>query len=442
MDITMHSEYDLETALKLRTADTTDTLAFQKPLLLKHLRQAINAPYYSSLFQSLKLEPEDIQTPNDLDLLPFTRRDHLEQDPTAFQAVPPILFADLAMTSGTTGTSIPVPYTTNDLHRLAFNECMGFWGAGVRQEDSFLLSVTLDRCFIAGLAYYSGLIRLGATTIRSGPGQPSRQWEIIRQFKPNSIVGVPTFLLKLATWAQEHGINPAAHGIQRIVTIGEPIRRGDFSLTPLGTLLEEAWDAQLFSSYGATEIETAFCDCQAGAGGHIHPEFMIVEIIDEHGNRLPPGRPGEVVVTPLGVEGLPLLRFQTGDVARLHTGPCTCGWQTPRLGPIEGRLAQRLKFHGTTLYPETIFQALQEIPEIQAAYIEVRSSFDLADDIRVVVGSDIPLPESLIAEHLQARLRVRPKVTVKSKAEVQNTMELTGGHKPKKFFDLRHEKTI
>ena len=168
---------------------------------------------------------------------------------------------------------------------------------------------------------------------------------------------------------------------------------------------------------------------------------MIAEIIDDEGNVLPAGKPGELVVTPLGVEGLPLIRFRTGDVARLHKEPCDCGWNTPRLGAIEGRLAQRLKCKGTTLYPEMIFQILQEKSEIRSSYIEVRSSYDLSDEINVVVGVDEPSENDNdhIAEFLQARLRVRPDITILQHAIVQEKMEKGGGRKIKRFFDMRGE---
>ena len=144
------------------------------------------------------------------------------------------------------------------------------------------------------------------------------------------------------------------------------------------------------------------------------------------------------MVTPLGVEGVPLVRFRTGDIARLHTEPCECGWNTPRLGAIEGRLAQRLKFRGTTLYPEIIFQALDEIQQVDFSYIEVRSLFDLSDDIKVVAGIDSgAITQERIAEHLQARLRVRPEVEVVNKTQVMEKMRDAGGRKLKRFFDLR-----
>lgn len=434
----MQNNFNIKDAIALRQATPQEISHHQESLLQNHLRQALKAPFYRKLFARENCRPEDINIDN-LSALPLTARHDMEADPKDFFATKGASQVDLALTSGSTGSPVLVPYTAHDLERLAFNEQLSFYGAGIRESDRLLLCVTLDRCFIAGLAYYTGLIKLGAACIRSGAGQPARQWDLINQLQPSGLVGVPSFLLKMAHWGKTHRYNPAKSGIKTLITIGEPIRRADNTLTPLGQELAEAWQGQIFSSYGATELETAFCECTAGGGGHVHPELMLTEIIDEQGKPVSAGNPGEVVVTPLGVEGFPLIRFRTGDIARLHTTPCACGWQTARLGPIEGRLAQRLKVKGTTLYPEMIFQALQELPEVTASYLEVRAAYDLADDVRVVIGVDNPADVEVqrIADHLQARLRVKPEISIKNRGMVQETMEKAGGRKLKRFFDLR-----
>ncbi|HIJ78961.1 MAG: AMP-binding protein [Desulfobulbaceae bacterium] len=437
MTQSFYEKYNLEDGLSLRRADLARQEQVQVELLQMHLMQAANTHFYRNLWQQVDFSLSQVDSLADLQALPMTSRQDLDAGSVAFIHADAELPADITLTSGTTGEAIIVPYTAADLDRLAFNEMMAFYSAGVRPGDRVLLCVTLDRCFIAGLAYYSGIVKLGATAVRSGPGNFARQWELIHKLKPAAIVGVPSFLLKLAQWGEENGTNPQQSGVGALVTIGEPIRKSDLTLTPLGQLLEEAWGAKLFSSYGATELETAFGECAASCGGHVHPELMMVEIIDDQGNPVSPGNPGEVVVTPLGVKGFPLVRFRTGDVARLHVGPCACGWQTPRLGPIEGRLAQRLKYKGTTLYPEMIFQALDEVPGLGPYYVEVHSAYDLSDEVRIVIGADEELPMESISALLQARLRVRPVVVTRFKAEVVAKIENTDGRKIKKFFDLR-----
>ena len=434
----MKREYLLEEGLKWRETDPSQYEKERVNLLKAHLREAMKVPFYQERFSRIGFDPEDIKTLKDVESMPLTSRADLDEKWDKFDRSSSLDIRDISLTSGTTGRPVVVPYTANDLERLAYNEQMAFWGAGIRSRDTLLLCVTLDRCFVAGVAYFSGAIRLGATVIRSGPGNPARQWELIRRLRPTAIVGVPSFLLNMALWGKEHGIDPKDAGIRSLVVIGEPVRRYDHTLTLLGKKLKELWLANICSSYGATELETGFTECKAGCGGHIHPDLCVVEIVDDEGKTVSPGDAGEVVVTPLGVEGLPLVRFRTGDVARIHEGPCPCGWRTPRLGPVEGRLAQRLKFKGTTLYPDMIFSVLQEMGEGTCSYVEVRSSYDLSDEVKVVIGSDESgLDESVVSDLLQARLRVRPEIEVRSREEVLARMTSHGGRKPKRFFDFR-----
>jgi len=438
MQMDGRNRYSLERALALRQSSPEAIAKLQLDLLQAHLRQAQQTRFYREQFAGNGIDPTAITNFDQFRKLPFTCRADIDRDPSAFGVASPGLIRDIALTSGTTGEPVVVPYSEADLLRLAFNECVAYYSVGVRPDDRVLLTATLDRCFIAGLAYYQGVTLLGAEAIRSGPGQPARQWQIIEKLRPRILVGVPTFLVDVGRWGLANGIDVASCSIDTIITIGEPARRPDLVPNQLGLQLQEIWGARVYSSYGATEFETAFGECPAEAGGHVHPELMLVEIVDDVGNLLPDGAPGEVVVTPLGVEGFPLVRFRTGDVARLHGGPCKCGWSTKRLGPLEGRLAQRLKFKGTTMYPETIFHCLQEIAEVKHCYVEIRAAADGADDVTVVVGCDAACNAQSLEEKLQARLRVRPRVVMKTSGEVFAAMTADGGRKPKKFFDYRH----
>ena len=431
--------YGVTEALELRCLSPESIEKTQLTFLRKHLLHAAQIPFYTE-----RLRGTEIVSGSETDLseflqsLPLTSRVDLDQHHDQFGLTDFKPIHDVALTSGTTGNSVVVPYTESDLERLAFNEAISFYSAGVRKNTKVLLTVTLDRCFIAGLAYYSGVTFLGGTAIRSGPGQPARQWDVINRLHPDVIVGVPTFLLELGRWGQQNNINVAGSSVKTIITIGEPARKPDCTPTPVGLEIENIWQAKIYSSYGATEFETAFGECSAGHVGHVHPELMIAEIIDDNGNVVKGGERGEVVVTPLGVEGFPLVRFRTGDISRMYSSPCSCGWNTKRLGPIEGRLAQRLKYRGTTIYPESIFHVLQDLDSITGSYVEVRDTTDGADDVIVVVGSDDGrLDKKEIESLLQARLRVIPAVQVKTSREVVETMTVEGGRKPKKFFDFR-----
>ena len=200
------------------------------------------------------------------------------------------------------------------LQRLAYNEYTSFTCAGGAADDIYQLMLTLDRQFMAGMAYYSGIRKLGAGIIRVGPGVPSLQWETISRLKPTAIVAVPSFILKLIQYAKEHAIDINKSSVKKAICIGENIRNTDFSLNVLGKKITEAWDIKLYSTYASTEMQTAFTECNEGKGGHHNPELLIVELLDENNQPVDAGKPGEVTITTLGVEGMPLLRYKTGDI--------------------------------------------------------------------------------------------------------------------------------
>jgi phenylacetate-CoA ligase len=187
-------------------------------------------------------------------------------------------------------------------------------------------------------------------------------------------------------------------------------------------------------------MATAFTDCSNGCGGHLLSELIIVEILDNAGDPVAVGETGEIVVTPLGIEGTPLLRYRTGDIAQLHIDPCACGRETPRLGPILGRRAQMLKCRGTTLFPPAVSAILQQIDNVQGHYLEVFSEYDLSDRLRVVVGCDGNLNAAAVAEQIVAKTRVKPEVVLVSPAEIRKKTLQPKMRKPVTFFDYRDKK--
>jgi phenylacetate-CoA ligase len=411
----------------------------QDALLRSHVRTLAElSPYYRRRFAEGGIEPEAVRGCRDLPLLPFTGKEDLERENRDFLCVSETEIVDLCLTSGTTGTPVPLWQTRRDLERLACNEEVSFRRMGIGPADRVLVAVALDRCFMAGMAYFLGLTRIGATAIRGGSGSLAHLVELVRYQRPTAIVGVPTLLLALADRLQAEGAEPTRAGVRRLVCIGEPVRGRDLRLSPLGERLRGRWQATVFGTYASTEMATAFSDCEAGMGGHLSPELIVVEIVDEQGRMLPPGEPGEVVATPLLVTGMPLLRFRTGDIAILHTEPCACGRLSPRLGPVLGRKAQMLKMRGTTVYPPGVFAVLQEFAPVCGYYLEVFDDFALSERLRVVVASRDPaLTAETVAERLAARLRVKPEVVIAPAEEVAAKTTQDGKRKPVVFFDYR-----
>jgi phenylacetate-CoA ligase len=405
--------------------------------LLKYLSQ--NSPYYKELFAKHGIDIAAIKTLQDLTQLPTTEKDDLQKRNNDFLCVPQSQIIEYTSTSGTLGSPVTVPLTEGDLLRLAQNEYNSFTCADGTAGDVYQLMLTLDRQFMAGIAYYSGIRKMGAGIIRLGPGVPSLQWETIQRLKPTAIVAVPSFILKLIGFAKANGIDMNRTSVKKAICIGENIRNTDFSLNMLGKKISESWDIQLYSTYASTEMQTAFTECSAGKGGHHQPDLVIVELLDENDIPVPPNTPGEVTITTLGVEAMPLLRYKTGDICTYIDKPCTCGRTSLRLSPLIGRKKQMIKFKGTTLYPPALFDLLNEREEILDFVVEIYSDEIGLDQVQLYL---VPADTSEECDHqirayLQARLRVSPHIKYLTAEEMVKVQFPEAGRKAVKFVDKR-----
>jgi phenylacetate-CoA ligase len=398
-----------------------------------------HSPFYRQLFSKHKVNINDIRSVADLSLIPVTTKDDLQRQNDDFLCVPAIDVVEYMSTSGTLGSPVTIALTENDLNRLAYNEYNSFLCAEGTKQDIYQLMLTLDRQFMAGIAYYSGIRKLGAGMVRLGPGVPALQWETIKRLKPTAIVAVPSFILKLIQFAKETGIDINQTSVKKAICIGENIRNTDFSLNILGKKITEAWDIQLFSTYASTEMQTAFTECVQGKGGHYQPELLIVELLDENNQPVEPYTPGEVTITTLGVEGMPLLRYKTGDICMFFDEPCACGRTSLRLSSIIGRKKQMIKFKGTTLYPPALFDLLNEREEILDFVIEVYSNEIGLDQVSLylVPAEDNEECDHRIRAYLQARLRVSPHIKYVTVEEIQKIQFSEASRKPIKFIDKR-----
>lgn len=423
---------------KLEFSAPREIRAVQEGLLRRHLQYlAAHSPYYRSLFKARSIDPAAI-TLDTLHTLPLTDKTVLGQHNEEFVAVPRSAIVDMVLSSGTTGRPTTMMYTENDLRRLAYNEELSLESCGLTRDDIVLLTCTMDRCFIAGLAYFSGVRSLGAAAIRNGLSGFESHLDIIERLKPTAIVGVPTFLLKLGQFLSSRDIDPHTTGISRLICIGEPVRDRTLQFLRVGESLEAVWGAKVYSTYASSETITSFCECTAQQGGHLHPNLAVVELVNDQGEVLPSGEMGEVVVTPLAMEGMPLLRFKTGDMSFLLDAPCSCGRQSPRLGPIVGRKNHMIKFRGTTLYPNSIYAVLDALPGISEYYVTATSDFDLSDVVKVTVAlRDPSCTVEMITDTLQAHLRVRPEVVVASEEDVKSQVFAGYSRKLIRFVDKR-----
>jgi len=398
-----------------------------------------NSPFYKRLFASAGVDTGKVQTLADLQRLPVTTKEDLQQYNNDFLCVPVTKLIEYTSTSGTLGSPVTIALTENDLQRLAFNEYSSFLCADGKPSDIYQLMLTLDRQFMAGMAYYAGIRKMGAGIIRVGPGVPSLQWQIIERIRPTAIVGVPSFILKLIQYAEDHHINFKNFAVEKAICIGENIRNTDFSLNILGKKISEAWDIRLYSTYASTEMQTAFTECGAGRGGHHNPDLLVVELLNDNNEAVLPGEAGEITITTLGVEGMPLLRYKTGDICLYTEEPCSCGRNSLRLSPVLGRKKQMIKYKGTTLYPPALFDLLNEMEEVKEYVAEVYSNDIGLDEVLLyMVPADTKTEtDHRIRAYLQAKLRVSPHVQYISAPAMQAMQFPEGARKPVKFIDKR-----
>ncbi|MDM1367470.1 AMP-binding protein [Myroides marinus] len=398
-----------------------------------------HSPFYKTLFAERGIDVSTIRTIEDLKSLPLTTKDDLQRQNDAFFCVPKTSIIDYATTSGTLGDPVTFGLTDSDLDRLAENEYQSFKCAGVQEGDVVQLMTTIDRRFMAGLAYFLGLRKLGAGVIRVGAGIPQLQWDSILQYQPKYLIAVPSFLLKLIDYAEKNGIDYNNCSVKGVICIGEALRQADLTPSILADRITEKWDIKLFSTYASTEMGAAFTECEYHQGGHVNPELIITEVLDEENNVVADGELGELTVTTLGVEALPLIRFKTGDMVRKHTSTCSCGRHTYRLGPVEGRKRHMIKYKGTTLYPPAIVDLLNSFPQIKMHLIEVSTNEIGTDEIviRIVTEDDSQEFSKNIKDTFRAKLRVAPKVVIESVEVLQPIVFNPMSRKPITFIDKR-----
>lgn len=426
-------------------ASPSEIEEYQNRLLRKALDYLkINSPFYRKMFAANGIDPNSIRTIHDLTRIPFTEKKDLQIHNEDFLCVPREKIVDYITTSGTLGDPVTFGCTDADLERLAYNEMKSFSCAGVKQGDVVQLMTTLDKRFMAGLAYFLGIRRLGAGIIRVGNGMPELQWDTIRRIKPDTIMCVPSFILRLIDYAEKNGIDYQKSSIKRIIGIGEGLREQDFSLNLLGKRIKEKWDVQLFATYSSTEMGATFSECPCGCGGHVHPELIIVEIIGDDNLPVKDGESGEVVVTTLGVEGMPLLRFRTGDMSRKISEKCQCGRNSYRLTPLIGRKNNMIKLKGTTIYPPAIYDVLDNTPYVVNYVVIVQDSFAGTDEVIVKAGVSTPMQFDMIKDlkdRFRSRIRVAPIVEIMSPDDINVINNPANNRKPIKFIDQRHNQT-
>ncbi len=408
--------------------------------LIKHVANLQNkSPFYQALLKNHAAI--NFSTLEEFAQLPVTSKDDLQQYNEDFYAVSPDQFADVVSTSGTLGAPVFVPLTEADLSRLSANEAYALSVSGITKQDVVCITTTLDKRFMAGMAYYLGVRAIGATAVRTGPGVLGLQWDSILKTQVTAIIGVPSFMLKLIEYALKEGIDLNQSSVKKIICIGEPIRDSKLKLNALGEKITRHWKVGLFSTYASTEMATAFNECQFQMGAHHNPALVYVELLDEAGQQVPDGTVGEITVTSFDVEAMPLLRFKTGDMAYKISAPCSCGRPSFRLSPIVGRKQHLIKLKGTNVYPAAIENVLHSFEAINKYLLVIASDASGADQLTIKLGNESNAHSMVVLaqlkEMLQSNLRVTPKVEWAANEAIDAMLFRNGSRKPMKVLDLR-----
>jgi len=397
-----------------------------------------NVPFYHRKFQEAGVAPEDIKSLEDISRLPTTRKQDLRDNyPFGLFAVPQEEVVRVHASSGTTGKPTVVGYTAKDIETWADLMARDFVMVGVEKKDIFQNAVNYG-FFTGGLGVHYGIERMGAMAVPSGVGNTERQLEIMMDFGVTVLHCTPSYALYLAETAKARGVVDKLN-----------LRIGCFGAEPWSDEsrreLEEALNIKAYDSYGLSEMMgpgVAF-ECQEQDGLHIWEDHFLIEILDKNEQPCAPGEPGELVITSLTKEAMPLIRYHTGDVTYIMEGKCSCGRTSRKLHRFLGRADDMLIVRGINVFPSQIEDVLVGIPEIGSYFQvivdrkkhgldEISIQVELKDEAFTGELSDLARIQKKTEERLKSVLNVRSKIELVEKGSIPRT-----AGKSKKVVDRR-----
>jgi phenylacetate-CoA ligase len=382
---------------------------------IKHVKEV--SSYYKEAFWDFNAD--DIKQISDFNRLPFTRKTALTEHHSQFTAIGAEEIVETVATGGTTGRPIYFPLSANDIDRLAFSQALSFHGIGITREDRALLFTGFDHCSLSGIGSYRGLTLLGVNTARAGMVTHDYCRQYIEHLKPTVLVGTPSFLRRLAVDLSKNNTVVRDWQVQKLICLGESLKTHEMEMNTVGKKLQDLWGAQAFVSYTITEMADTLCECTSQNGGHAHPELIHLEVIDEKGDPAPDGSPGELVATSLGIEGMPLVRYCTGDITFKVPGTCSCGRCSVRIGPVLGRTSEMIRLKTGAVYPLTITNALDEMDELNDYVLILESDDAHSDRVSIHVAAQPSFVEK-IAMHLRSVARVNFPILISNISTIQS----------------------
>ena len=324
-----------------------------------------NVPFYHRKFEHLNIAPEDVQSLGDVTKLPFTTKDDLRDGyPYEMFAVPLREIVRIHSSSGATTKPIVVGYTRNDLKHWADLVARVLSAAGVTKDD--VVQIAFDYgLFTGGFGMHYGAERLGASVIPVSSGNTERQIQVMQDFRSTALVSTPSYALYMIELMDRMGISPA----------GLSLRVGLFGGEPMSEKMRSEIESRLgivaTDNYGISAVMGPGIsgECELKDGLHINEDHFLVEVIDpETLEVLPAGSEGELVITTLGKEGLPMIRYRTRDVTRITYQPCKCGRTTARMSPVRRRTDDMIIVRGVNVYPSEIEKLLYDIEHVEPHY--------------------------------------------------------------------------
>ena len=407
---------------------------------LKHIvRYAYeNVPMYKERFDKIGLKPEHIRTLKDIEKIPYTTKDDLRDNyPFKLLAVPMKKIIRIHASSGTTGKPITCGYTRADLDNWSTCIARILTMAGATDEDIFHVAFGYG-LFTGGFGLHYGIEKLGATVVPVSSGNTERQIMLLKDFGATALIATPSYAMYLAETAKKLGVLGDLK--LRLVCMG-----AEASTAEMHEALYRILGAFPTENYGLTEVggPGVSGECREKAGMHINEDMYYPEIVNIEENRaLPEGEQGELVLTTLTKEGMPILRYRTKDITSLTYEPCKCGRTTARMARVVGRTDDMLIIRGVNVFPSQIESVLMAMPELGKTYEIIVDRVNYMDtiEVRVEVGdasllTDYSKLEELVAK-IKHKLRVVVQLDVKVKLVEPFSIKRAEG-KVKRVTDLR-----
>ena len=368
---------------ELETLTRPEIEKLQLERLQKTVRHCMNSPFYKKRFEENNLTPEDIQSLDDLRKIPFTTKQDLRDTyPFGIASVSLDKAVRLQSSSGTTGNPTVIIHTQKDLDEWANAVARCLHMVGLRPNDVFQNSSGYGM-FTGGLGFQYGAERLGMMTVPAAAGNTKRQLKFITDFGTTALHAIPSYVTRIYEVMQEMGLDPKRDTKLKTLIIGaephsEEQRRR----------IEEMMGVKAYNSFGMSEMcgpGVAF-ECQEQNGLHIWEDYYIVEIIDP--DTLEPvqeGEVGELVLTTINREGMPLLRYRTRDLTRVLPGECPCGRHHKRLDRMKGRSDDMIILKGVNIFPIQIETVLMQFKELTTNYLITLETKDSNDEMIIEV---------------------------------------------------------